>query len=127
MVKVLCVCVGNIRRCRSSILVSPTLRRLSLAGLLLTAASCAPTPTRWESSGPRDAARDEAACQARADEKAVLQLPYGNGPPVYGTYSNWSMITWKQAIDDERYYLARALMRACMHDKGYRLVPVSPR
>ena len=35
------------------------------------------------------------------------------------------MLTWKQEIDNERYYLARDLMRACMHNRGYDLVPVS--
>jgi len=103
------------------------LRRSSLSGLLLVLAACSPPPTRWESSGPGNAAADEATCQATADGEAAHQLPYGNGPPLYGTYSSWSMLSWKQAIDDERYYLARDLMRACMQHKGYRRVPVSSR
>ena len=97
------------------------LRRFPVAGLLFVMTACGPTPTRWQTSGPGDTAKDEAACQGQADREAAVQLPYGNGPPLYGIYSNWSMIGWKQAIDDERYYLARDLMRACMNAKGYRL------
>ena len=97
-------------------------RRFAVAGLLLGMAACSPMPTRWQTSGPGDAAKDEAYCQAQANQEAIRQLPYGNGPPIYGVYSNWSMLAWTQAIDDERYYLARDLMHDCMNAKGYRLV-----
>ena len=102
-------------------------RQILIAGLLLTVTACATAPMRWESPGAGDASRDEAACQLRADNEAARRLPYGNGPPIVGFHSNWSMITWKQAIDDERYYVARDLMHACMLGKGYRRVPVSSR
>jgi hypothetical protein len=102
-------------------------RQFLLAGALLAVAACTPPPMRWEGPGSADGARDEAACQAQADQQAIQQLPYGDGPPIYGLYSEWSMLTWKQEIDNERYYLARDLMRACMHNKGYQRVPVSAR
>jgi hypothetical protein len=35
------------------------------------------------------------------------------------------MLTWKQEIDNQRYYLERDLTRACMHNRGYELVPDS--
>jgi hypothetical protein len=102
-------------------------RQFLLAGVLLAFAACSPPPMRWEGAGSHDAANDEAACQVQADQQAVRQLPYGNGPPLYGLHSEWSMLTWKQEIDNERYYLARDLMRACMHNKGYQRVPASAR
>ena len=81
--------------------------------------------------GPGDATRDQADCQNQADQAAARQLPYGDGPPIYGFSSNWSMLTWKQEIDNERYYLARNLMGACMQSRGYQLVsgsqPAAPR
>ena len=101
------------------------LRQFLLASLLLGVAACSPTPMRWERSGASDAARDEADCRAQAREEAIRQLPYGDGPPIYGFYSDWSMLTWKQEIDNERYYVERDLTGACMHSKGYDLVPVS--
>ena len=35
------------------------------------------------------------------------------------------MLTWTQAIDNQRSVVERDLTNACMHDKGYRQVPVS--
>jgi hypothetical protein len=101
------------------------LRQFVLAGLLLAVAACTPTPMRWERSGAADAQVDEADCRAQAHPEAIRQLPYGNGPPIYGLYSEWSMLTWKQEIDNQRYYLERDLTRACMHNRGYELVPDS--
>jgi hypothetical protein len=100
-----------------------TARQILLTGLLLGGTACSPTPMQWQ--GPGNAAQDETDCRTRAQQEAIRQLPYGDGPPIYGLSSNWSMLTWKQEIDNERYYLARALTRACMHNKGYDLVPLS--
>ncbi len=101
-------------------------RQLLPTALLFVAAACSPPPTRWEGAGgPDAAARDEANCTAVAQEEAARQLPYGDGPPIYGLSSNWSMLTWKQEIDNERYYLARDLTRVCMRNRGYQLVPVA--
>jgi hypothetical protein len=98
-------------------------RRL-LPGLLLALAACAATPMRWEKPGATDAAKDEAACRAAAQQEAARQLPYGDGPPLYGLSSNVSMLQWTMAIDNERSYLAEDLTKACMYDKGFQLVPV---
>jgi hypothetical protein len=97
-------------------------RALAVA-LLVGLTSCAAPPMRWERPGG-DAARDEAECRAAAQREAARQLPYGDGPPVFG-YREMSMLQWTQAIDNERSYLAEDLTRACMHDKGYALVPAS--
>jgi hypothetical protein len=35
------------------------------------------------------------------------------------------MLQWTQEIDNARYYLARDLVAACMHGRGYERVPVS--
>jgi hypothetical protein len=100
------------------------LRHFLPTGLLLAAAACNPTPVRWERPGA-DPTADEADCRTRAHQAAIDQLPYGDGPPIYGMHSNWSMLTWRQAIDNERYYLERDLTNACMRSRGYRLVPVA--
>ena len=52
------------------------------------------------------------------------RLPYGNGPPYYGLYRQMSMLQWTQAIDTERSYLEEDLTKACMHAKGFELVPL---
>src|SRR5262245_35610931 len=101
------------------------LRQFLLAGLMLAVAACDQTPMKWERSGGGDEDRDEADCRAHAQEEAIRRLPYGDGPPIYGLYSEWSMLTWKQEIDNERYYLQRDLTYACMRNKGYGRVPVS--
>jgi len=94
---------------------------LSVA-LLVGVTACAATPMRWERPGG-DAARDEAECRAAARQEAVRRLPYGDGPPIF-VYRETSMLQWTQAIDNERSYLAEDLAKACMHDKGYALVPI---
>jgi hypothetical protein len=101
------------------------LRQFLFAGVLVAVTACSSTPMKWEKIGSANTTADEAGCQAQADQEAIQRLPYGDGPPLYGLYSEWSMLTWKQEIDNERYYLARDLTRACMHDKGYQQVPVS--
>ncbi len=100
------------------------LRHTLATGLLLVTACSAP-PTRWERPGTADAIRDEADCRADAHRQAVRQLPYGNGPPIWGVYREMSMLQWQQAIDNERYYLERDLVSACMRHKGYGRVPAS--
>jgi hypothetical protein len=95
------------------------------AGLLLTMAACMTTPMRWERPGAADPATDERECAAAARQEAASQLPYGNGPPIYGFHSNVSMLQWTQEIDNARYYLARDLVTACMRGKGYELVPIA--
>jgi hypothetical protein len=102
-----------------------TISRVSVAILLLAIAACNTTPMRWERSGAADTSGDESDCSARSRDEAARQLPYGDGPPIYGLYSDWSMLTWKQEIDNERYYLARDLTRVCMQNKGYQLAPAS--
>ena len=62
-----------------------------------------------------------------AREEASRQLPYGNGPPIFGAYRRVSMIQWTQAIDNQRSYFAEELTRICMHDKGFVLVPLTER
>jgi len=79
----------------------------------------------WQRPGVADATRDEATCRAAAREDASRQLPYGNGPPVFGSYRKVSMIQWTQAIDNERSFLAEDLTRICMHEKGFSLVPMA--
>ena len=97
-------------------------RPFFLCALLVAVAACSVTPMIWEGPG---AGSDEADCRARAQAEAIRQLPYGDGPPIYGFRSNWSMLSWEQAIDEERYYVERDLTRACMLSKGYKLVPAS--
>ena len=95
------------------------------AALLLTVTACMTTPMRWERSGVSDATGDERACTAAAQQEAASQLPYGDGPPLYGFYSNVSMLQWTQEIDNARYCFARDLIAACMRSRGYELVPVA--
>lgn len=102
-----------------------TLQPPLLAGLLLAVAACSATPMRWQKPGVVDASKDEAECGTAAHEQAINQLPYGNGPPLYGLYSRVSMLQWTNAIDNERYYLERDLTRQCMLNKGFLLVPTS--
>ena len=92
------------------------------AALMLVVAACLSTPMRWERPGTPDATRDEAECRAVAHEEAIRQLPYGNGPPLWGLHSEMSMLQWTMAIDDERYYLEEDLTKACMLYKGFALV-----
>ena len=99
-------------------------KELTIA-LLLTVAACMTTPMRWERPGVSDPTGDERECTAAAQREATSQLPYGDGPPLYGFYSNVSMLQWTQEIDNARYYLARDLIAACMHSKGYERVPIS--
>jgi hypothetical protein len=98
-------------------------RSFLAVALLVCVTACAAPPMRWEKPGG-DAARDEADCRAAARQEAIRQLPYGDGPPVFG-YPPMSMLQWTQAIDNDRSYLAEDLTRACMHDRGYARVPVS--
>ena len=106
-------------------MIAAMLHQLVPAGLMLAVAACITTPMRWERPGTADASADEAACQSAAREEAIRQLPYGNGPPLYGLRSDVSMLQWTNAIDNERYYLARDLTAECMLAKGYQLVPVT--
>ena len=94
------------------------------AGLLIAIAGCAAPPMRWEKPGA-DPAKDEAECRAEAHQEAIRQLPYGNGPPLYGLSSEMSMLQWTMAIDNERSYLEQDLTNACMHHKGFELVPAA--
>src|SRR5262245_2651129 len=100
------------------------LRLLLPLGLLLALAACVAPPMRWHKPGTMDSSRDEAECKAAAHEQAVAQLPYGNGPPLYGLSSNVSMLQWTMAIDNERSYLAADLTKECMYRRGFALVPV---
>lgn len=93
--------------------------------LLLSVAACLSTPMRWERPGSFDAAGDEAECRMHAHQQAIDELPYGNGPPLYGFTSDVSMLEWKMAIDNDRAYLEEDLVRACMRERGFVLVPVS--
>ena len=79
---------------------------------------------RWEKPGA-DPAKDEAECRAEARQEAIRQLPYGNGPPLYGLSSEMSMLQWTMAIDNERSYFEQDLTNACMHHKGFELVPAA--
>ena len=93
--------------------------------LLFAITACGAAPMHWQRLGTSDAAKDEVECRAEARQEAARQLPYGDGPPLYGLTSNVSMLQWTQAIDKERYYVERDLTAACMQYKGYVLVPVS--
>ena len=99
-------------------------RTLALLSLLVAVTGCTATPMRWQKPGT-DAAKDEAECQAWANEQANRQLPYGNGPPLYGLNSETSMLQWKLAIDNERHSFAADLTMKCMRDKGFQQVPVN--
>ena len=70
-----------------------------------------------------DAGKDLAECRKEAHQQAGEQLPYGNGPPLYGFSSEVSMLQWTMAIDNERAYLADDLAAACMRHRGFVLVP----
>jgi hypothetical protein len=100
------------------------MRHVLPAGLILALAACASTAMRWEKPGTPDPAKDQAECQAEAREEAARELPYGDGPPLYGFHSDVSMLQWKQAIDNERYYVERDLTKACMHDRGFEQMPI---
>ena len=105
-------------------LTGKMLRRVLPATLLLAVAACTAQPMRWEKAGA-DAARDETECRAAAHQEAILRLPYGNGPPLYGFHGNqMSMLDWKLGIDNERSHLEEDLTKACMHHKGFELVPI---
>ena len=93
--------------------------------LMLGVAACLSTPMRWEKPGTPDAARDEAECRTQARQQAIDELPYGNGPPLYGFTSDVSMLQWKMAIDNDRAYLEDDLARACMQQRGFVLVPLT--
>jgi len=101
--------------------------RLVVVSLLVALAACATTPMRWEKLGTTDATRDEAECRAAARQEAVNELPYGNGPPLYGFTSDVSMLQWEMAIDNERSYLEEDLTKTCMRHRGFERVPVTPR
>ncbi len=77
---------------------------------------------RWEGPRGTDPGKDEAGCRTSAHEEAIRQLPYGNGPPIWGVYRDTSMLQWQQEIDNARYYLERDLVRDCMSRRGYRSV-----
>lgn len=100
-------------------------RQLMTVVLLSSIAACLSTPMRWEKPGTSDSTKDEAECRAQAHQQAIDELPYGDGPPLYGFTSDVSMLQWKMAIDDDRGYLEDHLTRACMHERGFVLVPVS--
>jgi hypothetical protein len=91
--------------------------------LLVGVAGCVTTPMRWERTGTSDAAGDVAECQTAAHKQAIEELPYGEGPPLYGLSSDVSMLQWKMAIDNQRTYFEEDLVKACMHNKGF--VPVT--
>ena len=101
------------------------LRHALPAALMVALAACGAVPMRWEKPGSIDPAKDEAACRAEAHEEAIRELPYGNGPPLYGLSSETSMLQWTMAIDNERAYLEEDLTKACMRYKGFELVPIS--
>lgn len=94
------------------------------ACLLLGVVACVSTPMRWERTGTSDASRDAMECRAAAHRQAIDELPYGNGPPLYGFSSDVSMLQWTTAIDNERTYLEADLTAACMRNRGFVLVPV---
>ena len=105
--------------------ITRLLRTLMPVILAYSVAACLSTPMRWERPGTPDSARDEAECRAQARQQAIDELPYGNGPPLYGFTSDVSMLQWKMAIDNDRAYLEDYLTRACMQQKGFVLVPVT--
>lgn len=78
--------------------------------LAASVAVCLSTPMRWERPGTSEAASDEAECRAQARQQAIDELRDGNGPPLYGYTSVVSMLQWKMAIDNDRTYLADALI-----------------
>jgi hypothetical protein len=80
---------------------------------------------RWQRPDTPDASKDLAECRKEAHQQAVEQLPYRNGPPLYGFSSEVSMLQWTMAIDNERAYLANDLAAACMRHRGFVLVPVA--
>jgi hypothetical protein len=100
-------------------------RRLLPVILLSGVVACLSTPMRWERPGTPDSARDESECRAQAHQQAIDELPYGDGPPLYGFTSDVSMLQWKMAIDNDRAYLEDDLVRTCMHQRGFVLVPAT--
>jgi hypothetical protein len=98
------------------------LTQVLCAIMVLVLASCAAPSMRWERPGSADAAEDEAACRGAAKREAAWQLPYGDGPPIFGVRRQLSFLEWKMAIDNQRFYLEQDLTRVCMLERGYRLV-----
>jgi hypothetical protein len=92
------------------------------AGLLLGVVACATTQMHWEKAGTDDAIWNEAECRTVAHKQAIEQLPYGDGPPLYGLRSDISMLQWKMVIDSERSYLEDDLTKDCMRYRGFALV-----
>jgi len=105
--------------------IARLLRPLMPVVLVSGVVACLSTPMRWEKPGTPDPARDESECRSRSRQQAVDELPYGNGPPLYGFTSDVSMLQWKMAIDNDRAYLEDDLTRACMQQKGFVLVPAT--
>lgn len=91
--------------------------------LLLGVVACTSVPMRWERPGTPDATKDATACRAEAHQQAIDQLPYGNGPPLYGFSSEVSMLQWTMAIDNERAYLEDDFAAVCMRHRGFVLLP----
>jgi hypothetical protein len=99
--------------------------RLGPVVLLVGVAGCVTTPMRWERIGTSDAAGAAAECRTAAHKQAIAELPYGDGPPLYGLSSNVSMLQWRTAIDNQRTYFEEDLVKACMHNKGFVLAPAT--
>jgi hypothetical protein len=93
--------------------------------LLVGLAGCVTTPVRWERTGTPDAAGDAAECRTAAHKQAIEELPYGDGPPLYGLWSKVSMLQWKMAIDNQRTYFEEELVKVCMREKGFVLARTS--
>ena len=93
--------------------------------LLVGVAGCVTPPMRWERTGTPDAAGDAAECRTAAHKQAIEELPYGDGPPLYGLSSDISMLQWKMAIDNKRAFFEEDLVKACMQNKGFVLAPTS--
>jgi hypothetical protein len=92
--------------------------RLLAAALLFAITACDATSIRWQKADT-DPAKDESECRTAARQEAARQLPYGNGPPIFG-YPKMSMLQWTQMIDYERYYFQADLLKACMRERGFR-------
>ena len=97
---------------------------------LLMLAACG--PLKWHKDGADTAAlqRDLAECRTKARQQAQQAAPlFGQSrPPVIATDTQGRFVTGQAGrYDTDRALLEHDLMRVCMGDRGYELVPANAR
>ncbi|MFI5002111.1 MAG: hypothetical protein ACHQK9_19690 [Reyranellales bacterium] len=107
---------------KPAIVAGPVLVALALSFGL---AACATTPTRWEKPGVPDVqiAQDMSDCRATAQQEAARLYPYGYGPPLTGSFADYSFLEWQMRIDARRAVAAERFVGLCLLNKGYARAP----